>query len=290
MLQTALNKKVEMLPLDATPELQSQEVYVDQKHFQQILINLMSNAVKYTPPGGKVWLETTVRGDKFEVVVCDSGVGIPKSKAEKLFERFERGEDAYSKAQVGTGIGLNLTKRLVELNGGRIGFESEEGKGSRFWVLVPLAELGQSSGIEQTKESNRQRRLQRLDGLSTLVLDDNADTCEVLRLTLGAAGAAVQTANSVPDARKLLESGAIDVVLTDLAIPGESGLDLIKYVRALAGSQSEVPIIVLSACAFESDKQAALDAGASVFIPKPFQPSDVVGMVRQLTLESALGD
>jgi CheY-like chemotaxis protein len=246
----------------------------------------MSNAVKYTPRGGKVWITAEHVVDKVKISVHDTGVGIPKVKLHKLFERFERGEDTYSKSQEGTGIGLNLTRHLVELNGGRIGVESVEGKGSTFWVLVPVAAHESQTIVEQEQAET----LVRLDGLSTLVVDDNIDTCEVLKHLLAAAGASVQIANSVQEGMAILQKSVPDIILTDLALPGESGLVLIQNVRNNPGPQQTVPILVLSACAFESDKQSALDRGASSFIAKPFRPTEVLKQVRELTLANALQD
>jgi CheY-like chemotaxis protein len=120
------------------------------------------------------------------------------------------------------------------------------------------------------------------------VVDDNKDTCEVLKHILLSAGASVRTANTVKDGIQELSNEAPDIVLTDLAIPGESGLVLIEHIRQAGGNVSNLPIIVLSACAFKTDQDAALEAGASTFIPKPFRPKEVVNSVRQLTLENAL--
>ncbi|MCB0321520.1 MAG: HAMP domain-containing histidine kinase, partial [Bdellovibrionales bacterium] len=129
MMQTALGKRITLEPFQISEELKDLKFMCDRKHFHQVIINLMSNAVKYTPEGGRVWLEVKKASDMVQITVCDSGVGIPESKKLKLFERFERGDDSYSKEQVGTGIGLNLTKKLVELNGGRIGLDSKVGDG-----------------------------------------------------------------------------------------------------------------------------------------------------------------
>lgn len=284
MMQTALSKGVSLQQPNIADDITTQAIYADPKHLHQIVINLMSNAVKYTPRGGKVWIDITLVGDKVRLAVNDTGVGIPPAKMAKLFERFERGEDAYSKSQEGTGIGLNLTRHLVELNGGRIGVESSEGKGSTFWIMMPQAE-DQTSTVAATDKSEVRARL---DGLSTLVIDDNRDTCEVLRQVLASAGAGVRTAHTVQEGIAAIEQATPDIVLTDLAMPGESGLSLIAHIRNSAGSLSHLPIIVLSACAFESDREAALGAGASVFLPKPFKPQEVVRNVRQLALSYAL--
>lgn len=284
MFQTAIGKSITIDPIKLPDELADAHLYCDQKHVHQIIINLMSNAVKYTPKGGRVTLDTEIVVDKVKISISDTGVGISPQKMAKLFERFERGEDTYSKNQEGTGIGLNLTRRLVELNGGRIGVESKVGQGSTFWVMLPLS-TETSVAVAKTEEIETRSRL---DGLSTLVVDDSTDTCEVLKHILAAAGASVRTANSVSQGIKEIEESQPDLILTDLAMPGESGLALIKYVRQAADETSKIPIIVLSACAFESDRNTALEAGASMFLPKPFKPTEVINNARQLTLNMAM--
>ena len=284
MAQTALGKGVTLQSPAPSDEAQRAVILADPKHVHQILINLMSNAVKYTPRGGSVSVSAAVLVDKVRITVSDTGVGIPPHRMEKLFERFERGEDAYSRQQEGTGIGLNLTRRLVELNGGRLGVESTVGRGSNFWFFLPLA----TPGLAAVTEPEAAGTAIRLDGLSTLVVDDNSDTCEVLRHILNAAGATVRTAVSVQEGLAALREATPDIVLTDLAIPGVSGIELIEQVRGAAGPASTLPIIVLSACAFAADRESALNAGASLFLPKPFRPSDVLRNVRELTLSRAL--
>jgi signal transduction histidine kinase/CheY-like chemotaxis protein len=286
MMQSAINKGLTLEQPNLPDEIKDVAVHADQKHLQQILINLMSNAVKYTPRGGKVWITVKVVVDKVRVEVHDTGVGIPPAKQATLFQRFERGDDTYSKNQEGTGIGLNLTKHLVEINGGRIGADSIQGQGSTFWIMMPLADASAQVNVV-TQDTGDQVQVQ-LNGLSTLVVDDNKDTCEVLRMILSNAGASVKVAHSVRDGITLLEEGVPDIILTDLAMPQESGLVLIQHVRTGTGEIQGLPIIVLSACAFASDRDAALGAGASTFIPKPFHPSEVLKTVRELTFNRAL--
>lgn len=286
MMQAAITKGLTLEQPKLSEELKDVAVHADHKHLQQILINLMSNAVKYTPRGGKVWIAVSVIVDKVRIEVHDTGVGIPPAKQATLFQRFERGDDTYSKNQEGTGIGLNLTKHLVEINGGRIGAESVQGQGSTFWIMMPLAEeSAQSSVVEEGREATVKIQL---TGLSTLVVDDNKDTCEVLKMILSSAGATVRVAHSVRDGIALMEEGVPDIVLTDLAMPIESGLVLIQHIRNTQGEVQGLPIIVLSACAFASDRDTALGAGASTFLPKPFNPTEVVKTVRELTLNRAL--
>ncbi len=284
MGQTALGKSVKIEPLQLAEDLANIQLFVDPKHIHQILINLISNAIKYTKQGGKVWVKVETLVDKVKIAVSDTGVGISPVKMAKLFERFERGEDIYSKSQEGTGIGLNLTQKLVELNGGTIGADSVVGQGSTFWILMPIA---QNQSVQVVQKDTPDSKV-RLDGLSTLVIDDNRDTCEVLKHILMGAGAKVCVANTVREGLHQLSINKPDVILTDLAIPGESGIVLIEEVRKSAAGISKIPIIVLSACAFESDRDKALTAGASSFMPKPFKPVDVLKEVRQLTLSLAM--
>lgn len=285
ILQNALNKGLTLAPVSIPNELKDLALWVDQKHIQQIMINILSNAVKYTPTGGKVWITFDLVSDKIKINVHDTGVGIPPSKINSLFERFERGEDTYSKSQEGTGIGLNLTKRLVELNGGIIGASSEIGSGSVFWVMIPVSAQSASSVI---KEVRLQDLGTRLDGISAVVIDDNIDTCEVVQTILSSVGASVVIAHSVSSGIDCIKKGPPDIIITDLAMPGETGLSLVKQIRSGNKDISKIPIIVMSACAFPQDQQSVMDAGASSFLPKPFKPVEIVTEIRRITLEAAL--
>jgi signal transduction histidine kinase/ActR/RegA family two-component response regulator len=284
ILQNALLKGLTVQPITLSADIQAAMLWSDPKHIQQVMINLLSNAVKYTPSGGKVWVTVERISDKIKISVNDTGVGIPESKITTLFERFERGDDEYSKSQEGTGIGLNLTKRLVELNGGMIGATSEFGKGSCFWIMIPSA----SQSTEDKKKLNVEETAKiRLDGLTVMVVDDNKDTCEVVQMILQAAGAKASINRSIKDGLATLENEIPDIVITDLALLGESGIDLIKELKSNPKT-SNIPCIVMSACAFPQDQQAAFEAGADSFIAKPFKPIDVVSEVRRVTVNAAM--
>lgn len=293
MLQTAIGKGVNLVPLDLkedSPEAKI-SIWVDPRHIRQVLINLMSNAVKYTPPGGSVSLGMEVVADKVKISVKDSGVGISQAQQKKLFERYERLDDAYSRSQVGTGIGLSLTKHLVEINGGKIGVESEVGKGSTFWILVPLPEESAVAGtVEGEERGDLEAELpQRLDGLHILVVDDNKLTCEVLKTIISSAGGTAYVAHSVRDAKELVRTESFDTALIDLAMPGESGLSLLQFFRKeCVAPLSSMPLIVVSACVFDADKDQALASGASIFVAKPFRPAEIVRYIRELTTASML--
>ncbi len=294
MLQTAIGKGVQLVPLDLTEEQARPEktkLWVDPRHIRQILINLMSNAVKYTPSGGSVTLSFEITGDKAKFSIKDTGVGISQAQQAKLFERYKRLDDAYSRQQVGTGIGLSLTKHLVEINGGAIGAESEVGKGSTFWILIPLLDHSaaeQSAAVAQLANVH-EKLTTRLDGLNVLIVDDNVATCDVLRALIQSVGGNPYVAQNVGEAKELAKSTSLDTVLLDLAMPGENGLDLISFVRKdCASPLNDVPIIVVSACVFDKDRAQAAERGASHFIAKPFRPAEVIEKIRELTAAAAL--
>jgi hypothetical protein len=287
-MQTAMGKGVKLMPIEASTDVKNANLWVDSRHIRQILINLMSNAVKYTPSGGTVKLTAEIIGDKVKINVVDTGVGISDEKLKTLFERFERGEDKYSLSQQGTGLGLALTKHLAEINGGTVGVDSKLGEGSTFWVLVPLAGSGFITE-EAQQEDKEEEEATRLDGLNLLVVDDNELTCEVLNTIISKAGGMAYVAHSVTEAKVLATQVDLDAALIDLAMPRESGLSLIKYFRKdCSPPLSSMPLIVVSACVFEKDKQEAFEHGASQFVAKPFKPHDLLAVIRKLTISSVL--
>ena len=279
MLQQAFSKGVSLEPLDLDSKVFRAKVEVDPKHAKQIILNLLSNAIKYTPEGGSASLSAELIEGRAKIIVSDNGVGISEEKLKTIFKRFERGKDIYSKQQEGTGLGLNLARKLIRLNEGSIGVESTLGSGSTFAVTLPLS----SKRLPSTSFSisNEKKRVQ-LPGYNAIVVDDNTDTCTVLAHILRSAGMEVVQANRVKDAIKAFFESAPHVILTDLAMPGESGIDLINQVRSSGQEASNLPILVLSACAFDSDREAAMKAGASAFLAKPFKPDEVLKKVKEL--------
>lgn len=289
MLQTAVGKGIELKPILVAEPDKLQKLWVDPRHIRQVLLNIVSNAVKYTPAGGSVQLSATIHADMVRIAVADTGVGITPEEATRLFSRFERGDDSYSREQIGTGLGLSLTKTLIERNGGKIGVESEKGEGSTFWILVPLAEQSPAIGELERSERGEFGISSKLEGLNLLVLDDNILTCQVLEDILSRAGANVHICHRVEDAKQELKRGVLDLCLVDLAIPGESGLNFIEAVRRNDEQDLQrLPLIVLSACVFDKDREQAILAGADTFMAKPFHPLELVTAIRELTTRNIL--
>jgi len=285
--QQAIDKGLSFAFPSIPEEIAGALIFADQKHVHQAVINLLSNAVKYTPKGGRVWITLEQKESRIIIGIHDTGVGISPEKQNKLFERFDRGEDPYSKQQEGTGIGLNLTKKLIQINNGHIWVESEPGKGSNFFISLPTATLEttrESLAHQQETKSNL-----RLDGLYGIVVDDNEATRSLLMLILEGAGASAQSFSNATDTMHEIESGKVpDFILTDLSMPEISGLDLLQWIRNKPEIPKELPIIVLSACAYEEDRDNAADAGASFFIAKPFRPSEIITTIRSLTINAAM--
>ncbi len=286
IIQSAISKGIKVNPIKVSNEIENTKLFIDSRHIRQILINLMSNAVKYTHTGGEISVTCEIIADKIKINVNDTGVGISESKLKKLFERFERGEDSYSLSQQGTGLGLSLSKHLAEINGGTVGVKSVLGEGSTFWVLAPLAN---ASVIEEEKISEEKELLNtRIDGLNLLVVDDNELTCNILNTIIKKAGGNAYIAHSVKEAKSLAKSVDLDGALIDLAMPKENGINLIKYFKKSPPPFSTMPLIVVSACVFEKDKEEAFFHGASDFIPKPFKPHELLSTIRRLTISSVI--
>jgi len=281
MLQQALAKNIDFSGLPENQgELDDLKLWVDPRHIRQILINLLSNAVKYTKEEGEVIVAAERLGDKLKISISDSGVGISEEDLPELFDRFSRVDSDYSSAQVGTGIGLALTKRLVELNGGSIEVKSQLGEGSTFSIIVPLVEgIESPEELEEASEVTPSDR-KMLEGLNILIVDDNESTCRVLQAIVEQSGGTGFSSFNTSDARSIVNDNSIDVALIDLAIPGESGLDLIKDFRN-SDRFNSVPLIAVSACIFDRDREAAIDAGAERFVGKPFKPSELLSVIRE---------
>ena len=287
MTQTASNKGVKLRCLPVAPDLRNAAIWVDPRHVRQVLINLLSNAVKYTPTGGHVNLQAARIADKIQIEVADSGVGISREQVDRLFERYERLENAYARSQTGTGIGLVLTKQLLELNGGVISVSSSPGLGSTFRVLLPSAPSAPGETVVEQQDQESGTPL--LEGLNILILEDHPATAEVLSAIVRSSRGTPFVANSVAQAKQIAGKILLDVALVDLALPGESGLELLHYFRNHSNPQyTEMPLIVVSACVFDEDKRRAFERGATSFISKPFAPDEIVSGIREATLNSLL--
>jgi signal transduction histidine kinase len=245
-------------------------VTVDPDRLQQIAWNLLSNAVKFTPRDGHIHVSVGRAGSAMELVVADSGAGIDPAFLPHVFERFRQDEGSGTTRQVGLGLGLAIARHLAELHGGTVDAASPgRDQGATFTVRLPLpsVDLRTSSGATAASVS--------LDGVSVLVVDDDADSREIASVLLRRAGARVAMAATVKDALAEFEKNRPDVVLSDLDLPEEDGYALAAQVRRREQGP-RVPLVALSAHAGESDRRRSLDAGFAVHLTKPVDEAELV--------------
>jgi signal transduction histidine kinase/ActR/RegA family two-component response regulator len=258
------------------------------ERLQQILWNLLSNAIKFTPSGGQIELTTRRRTSDVEIVVRDTGVGISPAFLPHVFERFRQADSSSTRSHAGVGLGLAIVRHLVELHGGTIEAASDGlGKGAAFTVRFPLRSAALADQLESaaTARSEGTRSVQpRLSGLRILVVDDEESARGLVRAVLEREQAEVQEAGSAAEALSSVETHVIDIVISDLAMPGEDGFDLVRQIRARELPRfRSLPIIALTAYARVDDRERVMAAGFQGYLPKPVNLDQLVALVAQLT-------
>jgi CheY-like chemotaxis protein len=256
----------------------------DSARLQQVVGNVLSNAIKFTSDGGNVQVELRCHDGEAKIRVTDSGEGISPEVLPYVFDRFRQGDSSTTKRHGGLGLGLAIARHIVELHGGEILAESEgEGRGATFRVRLPL-ERDSAVSRERPVATQDTRADTDLHGVTVLVVDDDPDTCEALEVVLQQAGATVRTAGSVPEALRASIEGVIDVVVTDLAMPDRDGYALLEALRGIEGAAGRhIPIIALTAAATPEDRQRVHSAGFALHLTKPVEPSEMLRAVAMTT-------
>jgi PAS domain S-box-containing protein len=262
----------------------------DPVRLQQVVWNLVSNAVKFTPKGGRVQIRLARVNSHVEISVNDTGAGIPPEFLPHVFDRFRQADQKTTRQHGGMGLGLSIVRHLVELHGGTVEAESPgEGLGATFTVLLPVAPVYRSVGVEERVHPAAKDTLpsyecpDRLDGLRVLVVDDEPDTRELLKTGLGQCGAEVMTAGSAGEALEAIRRVVPDVLISDIGMPEEDGYELIRRVRELpAEGGGRVPAIALTAYARVEDRMQALRAGYEMHVPKPVELAELVAVAASL--------
>ncbi len=243
----------------------------------QVVTNLVGNAVKFTPAGGDISVRLERAGLEARFTVRDTGVGIDPHLLPHIFDRFRQADDGGGQPQAGLGLGLAVVRNLVELHGGTVRAESGgAGRGATFTVTLPLAvEAATMETAIETPEVAADRL--RLDGARVLLVDDDADSLELLATVLRQHGADVTAVADVGAALDGLALKRFDMLISDLSMPGRSGFDLIREVRqALPPPASRIPAVAVTALTRPEDRQRALGAGFDVFLTKPVDPNAFV--------------
>ncbi len=261
----------------------------DPTRLQQVVWNLLSNAVKFTDKGGRIDVVMRPCDSEIEISVTDSGKGIDPTFLPHVFDAFRQEDASNTRARGGLGLGLAITKQLVELHGGQIEAKSDgEGRGSRFVVRLP-AHSG-APAVDERATSPRRVHVERsferpeqLVGIRVLVVDDEEDARFLVRAVLEACGCRVSLATSAEAALEAIQAEPPDVLVSDIAMPREDGYDLIRKVRSLPPERGgNVPAAAITAYARAEDRRRALDAGYSMHIPKPIEPAELVAVVASL--------
>ncbi|HEY0135921.1 MAG TPA: ATP-binding protein [Nannocystis sp.] len=254
-------------------------VLIDPDRMQQVLWNLLSNALKFTPTGGEVMIRLSRLGGQVRVRVSDTGIGIGAEFMPHLFERFGQADTTSTRSKGGLGLGLAIARQLVELHGGTLRADSRgEGQGAHFTVDLPVLRAdAEVAGPDATSGP-----LRVLPGLRVLLVEDEPDTRRALALVLESAGAEVTAVDSAAAARAVLASLTAarrpGVLVSDIGLPGEDGIMLIRAIRAEEARLGETPFPALAVSAYSSEaaREQALAAGFDRYLVKPILPDALV--------------
>ena len=265
------------------PDLPVAPAYLkgDPFRLQQILYNLLGNAVKFTD-SGEVKFKCRARDNGFgkylvDITVSDSGIGIPTEKIAQIFDSFTQADPSITRRYGGSGLGLAITKKLVDLQGGEISVRSREGKGTVFYVCIPYLK---GKEVEQPVITSKP------DAVTTewlqkqvLVVDDDPLNVLLLQTILQKWRIPTQVASSGREALQNLSTQPYDLVLTDMNMPGMSGLQLLDNVRVLEGENSSIPVVAVTANAMQQDLNRYLEKGMTAYLLKPFQESELLQLL-----------
>jgi signal transduction histidine kinase len=259
----------------------------DSARLQQVIWNLLSNAIKFTPRGGNVQVRLERVNSHIEISVSDSGEGIKKEFLPFVFDRFRQADGTSARRFGGLGLGLSIVRHLVELHGGTVqATSSGDGAGAMFTVRLPLLAIYQretdSERVHPTASDTHPsiEYPDNLAGLKVLVVDDEADTLELIKVLLGQCGAAVTTASSAAEALRQLERERPDVIISDIGMPIEDGFDFIRKVRQLPPEKGgKIPAVALTAYARAEDRLRVLRSGYQMHVSKPVELAELVTVV-----------
>jgi len=290
--QNALKKQ---LKVSSTLDSMVTVLRADERRLKQILVNLLTNAVKFTPEGGSVGLEVSgdMEREAVHFTVWDTGIGIAAEDMERLFQPFVQLNSSLSREHTGTGLGLSLVQRLTEMHGGGVLVESEVGKGSRFTVSLPWREAdrvrkAEEEGSQYTEPREEPPTAGHRPSAVILLAEDNENGIYTFSEYLQVRGYRVIVARNGNEAVDLARGERPDVILMDIQMPGMDGLEATRQIRADADRVvASVPIIALTALAMFGDRERCLGAGANEYLSKPVSLRHLVDAIEVQIEESA---
>lgn len=292
---------VKKIRLETNLARETEIVTGDPDRLQQIIWNLLTNALKFTPSGGRIEVTLQYQTNTAEISVCDNGEGIEQEFLPYVFDRFRQADGKMNRKHGGLGLGLAIVRHLTELHGGQVAATSAgAGAGATFTVCLPLkspVESGKNSAAkisgvnsEPISEFTDHHARRQLDGLKILVVDDEPDALELADFILTGNGAQVFTAESVDEALKIFERETLDLVISDVGMPGRDGYEFIREIKARAKDQNRrlMPTIALTAYAREEDGRGLLLAGYEGYLPKPLEPTRLIETILELTVRPTI--
>jgi signal transduction histidine kinase/ActR/RegA family two-component response regulator len=281
----ALKQRIQ-LSLETGPEVGL--FHADSKRFRQVVRNLLSNAVKFTPQGGAVDVRASIRGQELVVSVADTGIGVADVDRERIFDSYEQGTRRSGQAE-GTGLGLTLSKRFVELHQGRIWLESEVGTGSIFGFALPAGsdEPGLPSVPQATTDAGLAAEPTRMTHV-VLVVEDNERILKLMRDVLEDAGYDVRAARTAEEGLSLAANEPPNLILMDLQLPGIDGVEALRRLRE-SPATTHIRVVAVTAQAMKQDRERALDAGFNGYLEKPIKVLDFPDQVRRFLSDPEVG-
>jgi PAS domain S-box-containing protein len=263
-------------------------IHADPRRLHQVLNNVLSNAVKFTPAGGSIAVQVGTDASGLSIAVRDSGVGIAREFLPHIFDRFRQADSRATRSHGGLGLGLALARHLVELHGGTIHAASDGvGTGATMVIRLPVADEMRVVATAEAPESPAMPPPDwRLEDIDILVVDDQRDSREMLAILLEQRGARVVQSDSAESALEALSSRPVDLVIADIAMPRVDGYELMRRLRA-AGNQT--PALAVTAFARSADRQQALDSGYTSYLAKPIDGVELARTARQLIGRPSIG-
>jgi signal transduction histidine kinase/DNA-binding response OmpR family regulator len=265
----------------------------DPHRLQQMIWNLLTNAVKFTPQQGTVEIRLERTEDFVKIVVSDTGQGIAPDFLPYVFDRFSQADSSSTRKHNGLGLGLAIVRHLAELHGGTISADSDgKDKGASFILTLPSSTIVKTHSEPLPAESNGSKSNAianpELSGVRVLIVDDDVDTCDMLKYVLTHWGAETKSSASVAEALTRVTEWHPNILLTDINMPGEDGYELINQLRALSLEKgSNIPAIALTAMARPEDSEQVLSAGFHLHLAKPIDIEELLNAISQLTEKSA---
>lgn len=256
----------------------------DPMRLQQVVTNLVQNAIKFTPEHGRIEVSLKRSGTNAILDVSDSGIGIEKELQPYIFERFRQGDASTKRGFAGLGLGLTIVRTIVELHGGRIGVQSDgKDRGSLFTVTLPLSEVLYSENGNENGQDKQHLPTGELDGVRILLVDDDLDSLKPLQLFLEGQKASVAGAESAAEALEKLVADRFDIMITDIGMPVADGFELVRRVRSSTnGNDPNLPAIAVTAYASPGDRERAFAAGFQAHLAKPVNFDEVLSAVQRV--------